>query len=504
MSDTSQTEENSSTKNTPRIHIPSKSTLSHLSKTWREISQNAARSLGLNRIEKSVTPKNLKRMMRDCLSGRGGDVSARMRTAELGRTYLELDDDGKFDFLTLLAKDFCANEDKIRLAINEFMSAKDVSERVIAAYHLRQSSSPERLQLLTQFNALPNGVKFLVDIRADLLKIKGKDPYFNALDRDFEQLLTSWFDAGFLDLVEMNWNTSAALLEKLIDYEAVHQITSWGDLRNRLDSDRRCYALFHPRMPDEPLAFVEVALVKGMASNVQKILDEEAPLGVLNNADTAIFYSITNTQKGLRGISFGEHLIKQVVQHLSQEMPWVKGFATLSPVPGFRSWLADLDATLFQDGVTKEEMEHLKAKTGASEAKTAIFLCFQDKEWFQNKELAELLRGPLCRLCVAYFLEKDAKGRALDPVARFHLKNGAQLNRINWLGDISAKGISQASGIMVNYRYDLSEIEKNHEGFMNDGKIAMSSQVKAYLKQLGGTLGEESTLQRLRRTLGGA
>ncbi|WP_419904156.1 malonyl-CoA decarboxylase [Kiloniella sp.] len=482
---------------------PEESALSQISSAWRDIAQSAARSLGLNRSDTSVSPKNLKHMMSDCLSGRGGDVSARMRTAELGRTYLELDIGGKKSFLKLLAEDFCANEDSIRQAADEYLSAKNDAERVIAAYHLRQSSSPERLKLLTQFNALPNGVKFLVDLRTDLLKFKDKDPYLEALDRDLQQLLNSWFDTGFLDFVEMTWNTSAALLEKLITYEAVHQITSWGDLRNRLDSDRRCYALFHPRMPDEPLAFVEVALVKGLASNVQKILDEDAPLGDPRDADTAIFYSITNTQKGLRGISFGEHLIKQVVQHLSHEMPWITSFATLSPVPGFRSWLADLESNLFQDGVTKEEMQQLKYKTGAEDAKTAIFLCFQDLEWFENKELSELLRGPLSRLCVAYFLEKDSKGRALDPVARFHLKNGAQLNQINWLGDRSDKGISQAGGIMVNYRYDLSEIEKNHERFINDGRVAMSSQVKSYLKQLGGALGKESTLQKLRRTFSG-
>ena len=482
---------------------PEKSTLSQISGAWRDIAQSAARSLGITGSDTFVGNKNLKRLMNDCLNGRGGDVSARMRTADLGRTYLDLDNEGKTAFLKLLAKDFCANEETIRETVEEFLSAKGEAERVIAAYHLRQAASPDRLRLLSQFNALPNGVKFLVDIRDDLLKIKGSDPYLNALDRDMQQLLNSWFDTGFLDFVEMTWNTSAALLEKLINYEAVHQITSWSDLRNRLDSDRRCYALFHPRMPDEPLAFVEVALVKGLANNVQNLLDVEAPLGDSRDADTAIFYSITNTQTGLRGISFGEHLIKQVVHHLSHEMPWIKNFATLSPVPGFRSWLADLDAALFEDGVTREELEKLKTKTGAEEAKTAIFLCFQDKEWFENKELCELLRGPLSRLCIAYFHAKDPKGRALDPVARFHLKNGAQLNQLNWLGDTSEKGIAQAGGIMVNYRYDLADIEKNHEKFMNDGSVAMSSQVRAYLKQLGGQLGEESTFKRLKRTIAG-
>ncbi len=479
------------------------STLSQLSGAWRDIAQTAARSVGLSSSDSSVKTKNIKKMMDECLNGPGGDVSARMRTADLGRTYLDLDLDGKRVFLKTLAEDFCANDDLIKSTINEYQTAKDEAERIIAAYHLRQASAPDRLKLLMQFNALPNGVKFLVDIRDDLLKIKGKDPYLNALDRDLQQLLNSWFDTGFLDLVEMNWHTSAALLEKLIAYEAVHEIDSWEDLRNRLDSDRRCYALFHPRMPDEPLAFVEVALVKGLAKNVQALLDVEAPLGNPRNADTAIFYSITNTQTGLRGISFGEHLIKQVVQHLSHEMPWIKTYATLSPVPGFRAWLADLDASFYEDAVTSDEMERLKAKTGADVAKTAIFLCFQDQNWYEDKELSELLRGPLSRLCVAYFHEKDHKGRALDPVARFHLKNGAQLNQINWLGDTSEKGISQASGIMVNYRYDLADIEKNHERFMNDGSVVMSSQVRSYLKQLGGELGAESTFAKLKRTIAG-
>ncbi|MCZ4280151.1 malonyl-CoA decarboxylase [Kiloniella laminariae] len=485
----------------PETSQPVGSALSHIAGAWRDIAQSASRTLGLSNSETLVDKKSLKKMMESCLNGRGGEVSARMRTAELGQAYLEMDEEGRKLFITLLAKDFCASEELIKQAISEFESSRNEAERVIAAYHLRQAAMPGRLQLLTQFNALPNGVKFLVDLRNDLLGFKGKDPYLEALDQDLQQLLSSWFDPGFLDLVEMTWNTSAALLEKLIAYEAVHQITSWGDLKNRLDSDRRCYALFHPRMPDEPLAFVEVALVKGIARNVQDILDVEAPLGNSRDADTAIFYSITNTQTGLRGISFGEQLIKQVVQHLSHEMPWIKRFATLSPVPAFRSWLADLGKEFFRDAVTSEEMANLKKKTGAEEAKTAIFLCFQDKEWFENPELAELLSGPLMRLCVAYFLEKDAKGRALDPVARFHLKNGAQLNQINWLGDTSEKGIAQAAGMMVNYSYDLAEIEKNHEGFMNDGTVAMSARVRSHLKQLGGALGEETTLQRLRRSI---
>ena len=481
-----------------------RTTIPQISGIWRDIAQSAARTLGLGKLAHSViSHKSLKQLMDNCINGPGGDVSQRMRTADLGRTYLELDQQGRQDFLTCLAKDFSPDEDKLRQSVDNYLSANNEAERAIAADKLRQSSAPERLKLLTQFNALPNGIKFLVDMRTDLLSFKGSDPYLQALDNDLQQLLSSWFDIGFLDFVEMTWRTPAALLEKLITYEAVHQITSWNDLRNRLDSDRRCYALFHPRMPDEPLAFVEVALVKGIADNVQDILDVAAPLGDQRDADTAIFYSITNTQTGLRGISFGEHLIKKVVPHLSKELPWIKTFSTLSPVPGFRRWLDTLENTVFSDAVTRDEMKRLQEITDQKDAKAAVLSCFMEINWQENNELTELLRAPLLRLSTAYFIEKDPRGRALDPVARFHLKNGAELHQINWMGDTSDKGISQAAGIMVNYKYDLANIERNHEQFMNDGIVAMSAQVKGLLKQLRGPLGQESTLQKIRKSIAG-
>ncbi|WP_419904595.1 malonyl-CoA decarboxylase [Kiloniella sp.] len=484
--------------------LPSGSGLSQISGSWRDIAQTAARTLGLGKLVHSDTSQNaMKQLMDGCINGPGGDVSQRMRTADLGRTYLDLNTQGRQGFLTCLAQDFSPDEGKLRQSVDNYLNATSDAERVVAANKLHKSSTPERLKLLTQFNALPNGVKFLVDMRTDLLAFKGKDPYLQALDSDLQQLLSSWFDIGFLDFVEMTWRTPAALLEKLITYEAVHQITSWDDLRNRLDSDRRCYALFHPRMPDEPLAFVEVALVKGLADNVQDILDTTAPLGDPRDADTAIFYSITNTQTGLRGISFGEHLIKKVVPHLSKELPRVQNFSTLSPVPGFRKWFEGLDSSVIEDAITREELKALRQLTDQEEAKDAILFCIHQDNWFENTELTELLHGPLLRLCTAYFLEKDPRGRALDPVARFHLKNGAELHQLNWMGDISDKGISQAVGIMVNYKYDLSKIEQNHEQFMNDGIVAMGSQVKGYLKQLRGSLAQESTLQKIRKTIAG-
>ncbi|MEM7173234.1 MAG: malonyl-CoA decarboxylase family protein, partial [Pseudomonadota bacterium] len=255
-------------------------------------------------------------MMRECLDARGGEVSARMRAADLGQSYLELDREGRQIFLEVLAKSFDISPEETEQAIIRYQSAEEAFERLEAERQLRQAVEPKRVKLLTQFNALPEGVKFLVDLRSDLLSMRSKDPYLAALDDDLRSLLTSWFDVGFLDLRRITWKSPAALLEKLIAYEAVHEIQSWDDLRNRLDSDRRCYALFHPRMPDEPLTFVEVALVKGTAKVVQALLDEMAPVADPKDADTAIFYSISNTQKGLRGVSFGEHLIKGVVAKL--------------------------------------------------------------------------------------------------------------------------------------------------------------------------------------------
>ncbi|MFD2205458.1 malonyl-CoA decarboxylase [Kiloniella antarctica] len=490
--------------------LPTGPSLSQISGTWRDIAQSAARTLGLGILTPSdPSLTTLKQLMEGCINGPGGEVSQRMRTADLGRIYLELDKQGREGFLTCLAADFAPDENKLRQSAENYLSATTDAQRTIAANNLRQSSAPERLKLLTQFNALPNGVKFLVDMRTDLLTFKGKDPYLQALDSDLQQLLSSWFDIGFLDFVEMTWRTPAALLEKLITYEAVHQITSWQDLKNRLDSDRRCYALFHPRMPNEPLAFVEVALVKGLADNVQHILDVAAPLGDPQNADTAIFYSITNTQTGLRGISFGEHLIKKVVPHLSRELPQIKSFSTLSPVPGFKRWLESLDDAVFEEAVTRDELKSLQKATKQKAIKSAIFNLIDQEKWFENFEKTDLLRGPLLRLNAAYFLEKDPKGRALDPVARFHLKNGAELNQINWMGDVSDKGISQAVGIMVNYKYDLAKIEKNHELFINEGIVAMSTQVRAYLKQLNipylkrNPFTNTNPLQKLRKTLSG-
>src|SRR3546814_177456 len=420
--------------------------------------------------------------MRDGLEARGGEVSARMRAAALGRIYLEQDAEGRQRFLTVLAREFSVSANAVDEAVAHYQAAASDTERLKAESRLRRTLQPPRLRLLTQFNALPEGVKFLVDLRADLLALRGDDPYLQGLDNDLRELLLSWFDTGFLDLRAIDWNSPASLLEKLVAYEAVHQITSWQDMRNRLDSDRRCYALFHPRMPEEPLAFVEVALVQGMAGSVQALLDQQAPQMDPRQADTAIFYSISNTQKGLKQISFGDYLIKRVVQTLSHEFPRLKIFATLSPIPGFRRWLDALPEPELAAAFTPEDLAELPALSKQRGLKQTVADLVAAPGWAMQPKLAASLERPLMLLAARYLMAKRDDGQPLDAVARFHLRNGARLERLNWLGDLSDNGMVQSCGLMVNYRYVVDEIETNHEAYMKDGHIALGAEMRSLLR----------------------
>ena len=297
--------------------------------------------------------------------------------------------------------------------------------------------------------------------------------------------MTSWFDVDFLELRRITWdNASAALLEKLIAYEAVHAIDGWVDLKNRLDSDRRCFAYFHPRMPDEPLIFVEVALVHGLADNIHALLDETMPVLDPETVDTAIFYSISNAQKGLAGISFGNFLIKRVAESLSLEFKGLKKFATLSPIPGFMKWLngalANGDPVLLTPG----ERKALSAAVGHSAgAKGVLKTLLKNPQWPDDLTISEALHAPLMRLCARYLIkEKGLNKRTLDPVAHFHLTNGANIESLNWRADLSPRGIKNSAGLMINYLYDLGRVEDNHEAYTSNGKIKASSAVRGYLK----------------------
>jgi malonyl-CoA decarboxylase len=306
-------------------------------------------------------------------------------------------------------------------------------------------------------------------MRADLLVLMNSHKDLATLDRDVAHLLASWFNRGFLVLRKIDWSTPANILEKIIRYEAVHEIRDWDELRRRIDPiDRRCYAFFHPALVDEPLIFVEVALTESIPGAIAPLLAEDRKPVPVERARTAVFYSISNTQQGLGGISFGNFLIKQVVEELRRELPKLENFVTLSPVPGFMKWLKHASDV----PISSEERGQLDQLDGP--------------DWFEDAELATQLRSIVEPLAAHYFLKaRSPKGRLIDSVARFHLGNGARLERINWFGDLSPKGLRESAGVMVNYLYRLEDIEKNHEAYANQGDVVASSAVKKLLKNEG-------------------
>ena len=422
---------------------------------WRDVPQqyDLLEKLSLDPQLNDNDEKVLLTWMDACLKDNGGEVAARTRAAELGQRFLDLNDAGRVRFLSLMADNYSVDEVRLTAVIESWLAAES-GQRFDLEAQLRSALEPPRTKLLTQFNELPQGVKFLVDMRAELLRLRQGHPNLRPLEADLKRLLSAWFDVGLLQMQEINWRSSAALLEKLIAYEAVHAIQSWNDLKNRLDSDRRCFAFFHPNMPEEPLIFVEVALVKGMATNVQTLLDEAAPLEDIRLADTAIFYSISNAQQGLSGISFGNFLIKRVVKKLQQEFPQLTQFATLSPMPGFCRWLDKIDtaqeSALLDEGVTSRSPTHLQ--------KLAVHYLSEQKQ-------------------------KRNQNYARDPVAHFHLSNGAQIERLNWMGDTSDNGLKQSAGMMVNYLYELPHIENRSQGYSAEGKVSLSVSIDKLLNK---------------------
>ena len=432
--------------------------LRRITSVWRDMAAGVARD----------EDDGIQAQMRACLASRGGEVSARNRAAKLARSYLLLDDAGRIDFLRSLAG-FDSDPAAVANAYENLQSAADDQARSRAQMDLRRALEPPRLRLLTQFTTIPDGIKFLVDLRAFLLAETRRAPDLVPLESDLRTLLANWFDLGFHELRRIDWQSPAALLEKLVGYEAVHEIRGWRDLKNRLDSDRRCYAFFHPRMPGEPLIFVEVALVEGLADSVQRLLDQKAPVLDPAEADTAIFYSISNCQRGLAGISFGNFLIKQVVDVLSDEFRNLKTYATLSPVPGFRRWL---DRALAEDPaiLTPEEAATLFAAAEADTGAAALAAILARRHWMRDPETLHTIEPVLLRLCARFLLAEGRDKRAADPVAHFHLSNGARIERLNLLADVSEKGVKESAGLMVNYLYDPAKIEQYHEDYAGEGK----------------------------------
>lgn len=398
------------------------------------------------------------------LSGRG-EASGTAMARDVLDIYRKLDAAGRRAFFEALVRDFGPDRERLAQAIEKWR-AKPADEDASA---LHFASEPRRQELIRRLNRAPGGTSDLVAMRADLLGMMNGHTDLAALDRDVSHLLSSWFNRGFLVLRRIDWSTPANILEKIIRYEAVHEISDWDDLRRRIDPvDRRCYAFFHPAMVDEPLIFVEVALTETIPGAIAPLLAVDRQHLPIEKARTAVFYSISNTQRGLGGISFGSFLIKQVVEELRRETPKLDTFVTLSPVPGFMPWLKrDKDLPL-----SDEDREILKR--------------LDDPKWFENPETTAQLRGVIEPLAAYYFLKaRTPKGKLIDSVARFHLGNGARLERINWLGDLSPKGLRESAGVMVNYLYRLDDIEKNHEAYANDGEVVASSAVKKLLKGEG-------------------
>jgi malonyl-CoA decarboxylase len=398
------------------------------------------------------------------LSGRG-EASGTAIAREILDRYHHLNEAERLSLFEALTRDFGPDREKLAKAVESWRtqpSDEDASE-------LHFASEPRRQELIRRLNRAPGGTSDLVAMRADLLRLMKGHKELGALDRDVAHLLTSWFNRGFLVLRRIDWSTPANILEQIIRYEAVHEIRDWDDLRRRIDPiDRRCYAFFHPALVDEPLIFVEVALTESIPGAIAPLLAEDRQLVPTARARTAVFYSISNTQRGLGGISFGSFLIKQVVEELQRELPKLENFVTLSPVPGFMEWVKQADDVPITDD-DRAVLQHLDTP-----------------DWFANPELAAQLRSVLEPLAAHYFLKaRTPKGRLIDSVERFHIGNGARLERIDWLGDLSPKGLRESAGIMVNYLYRLEDIEKNHEAYANHGEIAASSAVKRLIKSEG-------------------
>jgi malonyl-CoA decarboxylase len=418
------------------------------------------RSLGGSGREDDIT------QLATALVSNRGEASGVAIARELLGRYRRLDAEDRLAFLRFLARTMQPDASEVASAAQSYLSGPGTQS--IAA--LQRAVESPRLEFFRRLNLAPGATAQIVAMRHDLLAAGERS--LAEVDRDLRHLLASWFNRGFLVLRRIDWQTPASILDKIIAYEAVHEIQGWDDLRRRLDpADRRCFAFFHPSLVDEPLIFVEVALMDDIPESIGSVLEEAPKNGEAGGKPTtAVFYSISNCQEGLRGISFGNFLIKQVVEDLLKEQPSLKTFVTLSPVPNFADWVrATLDDAK-SNLATAEERQQLEV--------------LRDPHWPDLEHAAEPAKPLLLRLAAHYFLlAKAGDGKPVDPVARFHLGNGARLERINWLGDASAKGLSEAYGLMVNYRYEIKDIEKNHEAYANEGLVAASKQVHGLLKR---------------------
>jgi malonyl-CoA decarboxylase len=394
----------------------------------------------------------------ELFAGRG-EATGLAIARDIPARYQELDSNERLVFFQALATQFGPDTARFQEALAAWQA--EPSDDRAAALHF--ASEPRRQELFRRLNRAPGGMEALVGMREDILGLLRDRPELESTDRDFHHLFSSWFNRGFLVLRRIDWSTPAVILDKLIRYEAVHEIHDWNDLRSRTDPpDRRCYAFFHPALANEPLIFVEVALTRDVPEAIGPILaGERTPLRA-SEATTAVFYSISNCQRGLQGVSFGNFLIKQVVDELARDLPEIETFVTLSPAPGFADWLS---------------------KSREDDEPRDLFEALDEAGALEDPAKIESLRPRVLRLAAEYFLAaKNRRGEPLDPVARFHLGNGARLERLNWPADTSEKGIAQAAGLMVNYRYEQKHLERNHEAYANLSKVTAAPAVSRHLK----------------------
>ena len=407
--------------------------------------------------------RDLRRLVELCstLLTEQGEFSGRRIATDALLAYALLDSDSREKFFDHLVEDFSPSADALSRAADAYRD--DPSQRNLI--RLQTAVEPPRQELFRRLNQGEGGTGVLVEMRKHLLATLPKHPERAGIDADLAHLFRSWFNRGFLYLQRIDWGTSALILERLIEYEAVHQINGWSDLRRRLDADRRCYGFFHPALPNQPLIFIEIALVRGLPARVQPLLDPKAPVLDPTTADCAAFYSITNCHDGLRGVSFGNMLIKQVVEELRRDFPGLKTFATVSPVSGFADWLTKTEPAL-----TLDERRPMLQK---------VLDTFRGSADEDEPAVAPAIQRELSRLCAHYLMHAKRGGQLpLDPVARFHLANGARLERLNWMGDTSAAGLARSLGFTVNYVYRLADVERNHEAYAKACVVAASTEFR--------------------------
>ena len=430
--------------------------------------------LGLRETSKSAT--NIEVLCLALLSEKG-EASGTALAREVVNHYQAMTNEEQIEFFEMLNTRFAANEDAIINAADQYKASRSPADYIA----LSKAIEPPRQRLFRRINIAPDGTEAIVAMRADLLKAIKQHPHLTPVDIDLRRTLAHWFNRGFLLLQRIDWRTSATVLEKLINYESVHEIQSWSDLRRRLARDRRCFAFFHPALPEEPLIFVEAALVKGMSDNIAPLLDEKTPILDPEEADSAIFYSINNCLKGLRGISFGNFLIKQVVTELAWEFPAVKLFSTLSPMPFFTRALQDtktFDETRLV-AIVGEDAPDICDATGENDILKALAQVLSDP--IPHKDI---IAQTLTRLGLAYLVCTKEGDRPFDPVAYFHLSNGARLERINAFANLSTRGIKESAGLMANYRYSPEDFESNHEAFVHRQEISLTRKLQKKMKSI--------------------